>query len=137
MKVLFDTNVYVAHALSRGAATRMIERTRVARWRIAVSPHVVDELERVLRDQLAMSRRFARLAQIDAMRHGELIEPPPSRHIVPGDPADTPVLRAAVAAGVDYLVTNDAHLLALDPYEGVKIFSMAGYVDLLRERRLW
>jgi predicted nucleic acid-binding protein len=50
---------------------------------------------------------------------------------VPDDPADSPILRAALEAGVDYLVTNDKQLLTLDPYEGLRIISMTGYYQLL------
>ena len=59
-----------------------------------------------------------------------------SRHEVPGDPADSPILRAAIAAGVDYLVSNDRHLLELDPYEGVRIISMTAYFELLTNEGL-
>ena len=47
------------------------------------------------------------------------------------DPADTPVLRAALAASAGYLVTNDTHLLTLDPYEGLRILSMTDYHQVL------
>jgi len=59
-----------------------------------------------------------------------------SRHVVPDDPHDSPILVAALAAGVDYLVTNDVHLLALSPYEGLRILSMAEYYTLLVDRGL-
>jgi hypothetical protein len=36
-----------------------------------------------------------------------------------------------MVAGVDYLVTNDAHLLALNPYHGLQIISMDEYHRLL------
>jgi predicted nucleic acid-binding protein len=51
------------------------------------------------------------------------------------DPADNPILRAALACGADYLVTNDRHLLELDPYEGLSIVSMQRYVRLLNDLR--
>jgi predicted nucleic acid-binding protein len=44
MKVLFDANVYVAEALLGHAATRMIDATVRAGWRIYVSPYLLDEL---------------------------------------------------------------------------------------------
>ncbi|MFO0805377.1 MAG: hypothetical protein U0791_19910 [Gemmataceae bacterium] len=50
---------------------------------------------------------------------------------MPNDAADTPILRAALAAGAHYLVTNDRHLLDLDPYEGIRIVSMTEYRELL------
>ena len=60
-----------------------------------------------------------------------MVEPGPSRHNVPDDVKDSPVLRAVIAVGVDYLVTNDSHLLALNPYEGVRVISMIEYFELL------
>lgn len=60
-----------------------------------------------------------------------MIEPGASRHDVPQDAEDTPILRAALAAGVDFLVTNDRHLLALNPYEGLRIVSMTEFHGIL------
>ena len=50
---------------------------------------------------------------------------------MPDDPKDSPILIAALAAGADYLVTNDSHLLVLSPYEGVLIISMNAYYEFL------
>jgi predicted nucleic acid-binding protein len=56
---------------------------------------------------------------------------------VPQDPADSAVLRTALQAGAHYLVTNDRHLLALHPYEGIQIISMADYRRVLEEQGLF
>lgn len=136
MKVFFDTNVYVAEALSGGVAQRILAATAKADWRIFISPYVLDEIERVLAVQLGFSRRLAFLTRRRARRRAILVEPGSSRHQVPGDPADSPILQAAVAAGADFLVSNDAVLLALSPYEGLKIISMSAYFSLLLDRRL-
>ncbi len=133
MKVFFGTNVYVAEALLGQAAEQLIEATERAAWRIYATSYVLDELERVLTEKLEFSRRLASLSRTRVVRRAKLVEPGASRHVVPLDPADNPIVRAAVAAGVDYLVTNDAHLLALDPYEGIRIVSMNAYLQLLRE----
>lgn len=131
MKVFFDTNVYVAEALLGGAAEELLAATERASWRVHASPYLLDELERVLTERLGFSRRLALLSRRRVAQRATLIEPGASRHEVPDDFADTPILRAAVAAGVDYLVTNDRHLLDLDPYEGVRIVSMDRYFQLL------
>ena len=52
------------------------------------------------------------------------------------DPADSPILRAALEAGADYLVTNDRHLLDLDPHEGLRIISMSAYYEILQHEGL-
>ncbi len=136
MKVFFDTNVYVAEALLGRAAERMLAATRKGSWRIYISEYVGQELERVLTEALDFSRRFAVLSRKRALRRATLVKPGTSRHVVPDDPHDSPILVAALAAGVDYLVTNDVHLLALSPYEGLRILSMAEYYTLLVDHGL-
>jgi predicted nucleic acid-binding protein len=83
-----------------------------------------------------LSARVARLSRQRVAHRAVLLDPPSSRHLVPGDPADSPILQAALAAGADYLVTNDRHLLALHPYEGLRIISMTDYFELLRNEGL-
>jgi predicted nucleic acid-binding protein len=131
MKIFFDTNVYVAEALLGEIAEELLATTERAGWRIHASSYLLDELERVLTEQLGFSRRLALLSRRRIIRRASMAEPGASHHEVPLDIADTPILRAAVAAGVDYLVTNDRHLLDLDPYEGVRIVSMTQYHQLL------
>jgi len=77
------------------------------------------------------SPRFASRSRRHVLRRSQLIGIPSSRHRVPKDIKDSPILVAALTAGVDYLVTNDRHLLSLDPYEDVRIISMSDYYDFL------
>jgi uncharacterized protein len=131
MKVFFDTNVYVAEALLGEAAEEMVAATERAEWRIVASTYLLDELERVLAESLGFSRRLAVLSRQRIMRRARLVEPGASRHAVLQDMNDSPILRAALAAGAHYLVTNDRHLLAMNPYEGLQIISMTDYRQLL------
>jgi putative PIN family toxin of toxin-antitoxin system len=137
MKVVFDTNVYVAEALDGETARRIIASTCRASWRIYLSRYIVDEMSAVMTEDLGLSRRSAALAAIRAVRRARLVEPIPSRHIVPQDAMDNEVLRTALQAGADYLVTNDRHLLALNPYEGVAIITMAEYRQILEDQGLF
>jgi putative PIN family toxin of toxin-antitoxin system len=133
VKVFFDTNVYVAEALLGQVAEQLLEATERPSWRIYASLYLLDELERVLTEKLGFSRRLAYLSRRRIIHRANLMEPGASHHAVPQDSADSPILRAALAAGADYLVTNDAHLLALNPYEGLQIISMEDYYRLLRD----
>jgi uncharacterized protein len=134
MKVFFDTNVYVAESLLGQVAEQIVEATERASWRIYASLYLLDELERVLTEKLGFSRRLPYLSRRRIIHRSKLFEPGASRAAVPQDPADSPILRAALAARADFLVTNDAHLLALDPYEGLRIISMDEYYELLRNQ---
>lgn len=136
MKVFFDTNVYIAEALLGATAEELVEVTEIARWRIFVSEYVLDEVVRVLTIKLKFSRRLAWLTKQRIRRRTTVIEPGALHHSVPHDSADSPILNAAVTAGVDYLVTNDAHLLSLNPDEGLRIVSMREYAQVLIEHGL-
>ena len=105
MKVYFDTNMYVAEALLGEAAERLIEATLQGRWRVYTTGYVLEELNRVLTEKMGFSRRLAILSRCRIMRRSVLIEPGESRHVVPHDPKDSPILRAALEVGADYLVT--------------------------------
>ena len=131
MRVFFDTNVYVAEAILGGAAGRMVEATARIRWRILCSEYVLDEAQRVLVEKLQFSPRLGQLSRARIRRRAQLVVTPASKHQVLGDPADPPILAAAVSGGVDLLVTNDAHLLNLYPYQGLRTVSMADYRQLL------
>ncbi len=137
MKIFLDTNVYVAEALLGATAQRMIQATVAASWRIYVSSYVAAETQRVIGEKLGYPRRFAFLTRLRILRRAVVVEPATSRHVVPGDSADDPILAAAVAAGVHYLVTNDKDLLQMDPYEGMRIITMHDYRRLLEEEGLF
>jgi putative PIN family toxin of toxin-antitoxin system len=132
MKIFFDTNVYVAEALLGEAAEGMIQATLAARWRICASSYLLDEFARVLTRELGFSRRLGVLGQRRIVRRSTLVEGGSSVQ-VPQDPKDSPILQAALGCGADYLVTNDRHLLSLDPIQGLRIISMSAYRELLRQ----
>ena len=137
MKVVFDTNVYVAEALGGDTAGRIVASTHRASWRIYISQYILDELVAVMADDLGLPRHSAALAGIRAVRRAHLSEPIPSRHSVPQDASDSEVLRTALRASAHYLVTNDRHLLAINPYEGLQIITMAEYRRVLEDQGLF
>jgi predicted nucleic acid-binding protein len=103
MKVFFDTNVYIAEALLGEAAEALLSATVKASWRIFISDYLLDEIERVLVDDLRFSSRLAQLTRQRCSRRGNHVPERLSRHAVPDDPADNSILRAALDAGADYL----------------------------------
>ena len=136
MKVFFDTNVYVAEALLGEGAEAILEATLRASWRIYIHTHVLDEIQHVLTDDLGFTTRLARLTCDRCRRRATSAPDAASRHAVPRDPDVSPILRAALHMSVDYLVTNDTHLLNLTPYEGLRILSMSEYYRLLQDEGL-
>jgi putative PIN family toxin of toxin-antitoxin system len=132
VKVLFDSNVHISDAIYGGAASRAVTATVEARWRIFVCDTILDEVFHVLRTKFNRSKGFAH-ATVQALRDmAEIADERESRHQVPGDPSDTPILHAAIGAGVDYLVTGDSKILAINRVEGVRIINLTDYLHMLQ-----
>lgn len=109
----------------------MIQATKRAKWRVYTCDYLVREVGHVLADDLGFSNRLAALAQQKIIRRAVTVRKT-VRAEVPKDPNDNPILQAAIACGADYLVTNDHHLLSLNPFHGLHILSMNDYFGVLR-----
>lgn len=133
MKVLFDSNIHISDAIFGGAAGRAIDATVDARWKIFISESILAEMRRVICDKFNRTKAFANSVSHALRENYELADEPRTHHQVPGDPNDTPILRAALAAGVDYLVTRDAKLLALNPTESIRIITLTDYLHILQD----
>jgi putative PIN family toxin of toxin-antitoxin system len=135
MKIFFDTNVYVAEAIMGKAARQILEATRRGRWRIYASSYVATETSHVLADDFGFSKRLAALTERRILHRSTLVEGQ-TRARVPDDPKDSPILQAALLCGADYLVSNDKHLLTMDPFESLRIISMNTYRQILLQHGL-
>lgn len=114
MKVMIDTNIIISALLSpRGQAAKAFHKALRSPFEPLVCPYIIDEVQ----------RKFAKkLAEHAYKLHGfeEIL---PLFHIVPmprdevdgevpiRDVKDMPILRAAIAAGTDYLLTGDKDFL--------------------------
>lgn len=133
MKLLLDTNVLVSKAIGGRRAAAIVNSATRARWRLYTSQYILAEVHRILTAKLGAPLRLAQI-QVDAIqRHSAIVGAESSRHVVPGDRADDPVLQAAVLAGVDFLVTDDVVLQRLSPYEGIRIISTSELERVMRE----
>src|SRR4051794_24191057 len=100
MKIFFDTNVYVAEALRGRGATRMLKATQAARWRIYFSDYLLEELTRVLTEDIGLSPQLAALARTRISKRSVRATALASA-TVPDDAKDTPILQSALGCGAD------------------------------------
>jgi uncharacterized protein len=119
MRVVLDTNTLVAAAYSPVSASRRLVDACLRGDLVAVmSPALKDGYELIL-------GRAVRVRGYDEALRGfleqaTLVEPAETPRVVPDDPDDDKVVAVARAAGADTIITNDRHLLALDPLGRVR-----------------
>lgn len=129
MKVVFDTNVLIsALAFPGGRGEAALRRIIEEQDALLISPPILDELLGVL------ARKFARdgeeLARVAVFLSdlAETVRPRARLKVVADDP-DNRILECAVAGHADAIVTGDRALLALGTFRGVRLLTLAGYLD--------
>jgi putative PIN family toxin of toxin-antitoxin system len=131
MKVFLDTNVLASAAATRGLCADVL-REVFASHELFISEQVLNELGRVLKlkfgvgqdlvdDFIWLLKQDSVLAQASQLPRLEL-----------QDKEDLSILGAAIAAGVEVLITGDRELLDLDHVENLEIVSSRRFWEKLK-----
>ena len=139
VRILLDTNVVVSALIWGGTPYKLIEAAVNGDLILCTSPALLAELRVVLtREHLAsrLERQRATVEEAVALYAAlaVCVSPTTTPRVVPGDADDDQVIAAAVAAGADFLVSGDRHLLALGSHENIRIVTPAVAVRLLGGR---
>jgi putative PIN family toxin of toxin-antitoxin system len=128
-RIVLDTNVLVAAAYAPASASRrIVEACRQGELIAVASPATIREQERILRRSVRVRGYEAWVDELLAKT--ELVEPAETPRHVPDDAEDDKFLAAALAGGAGWIVTNDRHLLDLDPYWQIRIVRPGVFVRL-------
>ena len=130
-RVVLDTNVLVAAAYApKLASRRIVEACLRDELTAIVSEETVRE-HRYILDRAVRSGAY--LESLDQLlASGTLVVPEHTPRHVPQDAEDDKFLAAAVAGQASWIVTNDHHLLALDPYWDVRIVRPGEFIELVK-----
>jgi putative PIN family toxin of toxin-antitoxin system len=123
-----DVNVLVSAVISpRGIPHQLLLAWKDERYTLVTSEHIIGQLTA----KLSLARIGGRygITAADAtavatlLRNQATLVDVPADEVRPitGDPEDDAVLAAARLGRVEYLVTGDAGLRAISPYEGIAI----------------
>ncbi len=138
--VLIDTNIYISYLLApdrEGAIADTIQMI-LSSMRVIVPRELIDELVGVYERKAFLRRNIAK-DEFDAFVElltvvGEIpanLSTPPNPQS--RDPKDDYLLAYALAERVDYLITGDEDLLAVQQIEGAQIVTAA---EFLRQMEL-
>jgi putative PIN family toxin of toxin-antitoxin system len=130
VRIVFDSCVLIPLAIARSLSSRLFGRLEQAGHTIITSPSILKELrEKMLASDKV--RKWIAISDEDVHDFLELL--PSSCFVVEGkielsgevplDPDDDHILAAAVEGEATHLVTEDRHLLSLDPWRGISILT--------------
>jgi putative PIN family toxin of toxin-antitoxin system len=124
LRAVLDTNVYIsAFQYPKGRNSVLWRAARDRRYSLLVSPAIIREMARVLRDDFSwqeegietLVRRVADVAGAGVVATRTRVR------AVVADLDDDRILECAVDGKADLIVSNDRHLLNLKEYAGIPI----------------
>ena len=120
-RAVIDPGVLIAAVLSaEGAPAKLLRRWLDGVFELIVSPHLLDELETVLRRD--KFRRYLSIEEVVGYvallrRLAIVIAEPEVQPGLTADPADDYIVAVAQASNADFIVSGDAHLLEVEDPE--------------------
>jgi len=127
--VVFDTNVLVAELAFPEEPPVCVALAEGGGVEVAVSPALLEEFSAVLEyDRLPLPAERRAEAVERVVGFARVVEPAVSVDAAE-DPDDDAVLECALAVGAERVVSDDAHLRALDGFGGIEISTRAAFLD--------
>jgi putative PIN family toxin of toxin-antitoxin system len=129
MRVVFDSNVLIAALLfPEGRAAVAVENILDGSDELVLSPPILREILSVLSRKFSRDREELSRVAVVLGEMGEIVDP--SRRVaVFRDEPDNRILECAVEGKAVLIVTGDKAMLALGEYQGIRLISLAEYLD--------
>jgi putative PIN family toxin of toxin-antitoxin system len=129
VRVLLDSNVWLAILTTDGFCRRVWRAARRTSKFVA-SQDILDEIAEKLDAKFGFSSRHACLMTLFVERQTEAARVASTISIC-RDADDNRILAAALDSGCSHLVTGDSDLLVLKQFEGVRIVTPRGFLEII------
>lgn len=122
MKIVLDTNIYIAVALHGEFAEDIIELvTTNPDITVITSEEILSELQQKLEEKFNWLKEDIDLFITKMRRIAETVKSTEKVNIVKRDPEDNRILECALATNADLIVTADQDLIKLKSFKGIGI----------------
>ena len=121
MRVVFDTNIFIAAAQTGGFAENLIEMAATNVVTLVTSEEILKELSQKLKSKFNWSQDRINF-YLDRIRQvAKIVESTEVVTIVKNDPTDNKILSVAIFAKADLIVSSDQDLITLKKFKGIGI----------------
>lgn len=129
MRVVFDSNVLLAALLfPEGRAAAAVENILDGSDDLVLSPPLLREILSVLSRKFSRDREELSRVAVVLGEMGEIVDPSCRVEVFRDEP-DNRILECAVEGKAVVIVTGDKAMLALGEYQGIRLISLAEYLD--------
>jgi len=130
VRAVIDTNVLISAIFWPGKPKQLLNQVRRGKITFLTSQALLTELKEVLTradKPFKLSEEEAQRVLASICDLAEVVQPY-SMVTQCRDETDNRVLECALDGRADWIITGDMHLLELDPFEGIKITTVANFL---------
>lgn len=121
MKVVFDTNIFIAAALRGGFAEDIIELAEEGAIHVLTSEDILHELREKLLVKFHTTEQDVNFFLNKIRQIAEIVEVKEKISVITRDPDDNKILTCAVSGEADLIVSADQDLISLKVFRGIAI----------------
>ena len=133
-RVTPDSNVIISALIWGGKPLQLLELALTGEIELAVSPEILDETLRILREKFLMETEDLAKAEGFILKATRVVAPTERLDVVVSDPDDNAILECAAAAGSDTVVSGDTDLLGVGSFRGIKIMKVSAFLNAYEAR---
>ena len=132
MKAVLDTNVFVSGIFWTGSSNKVIFSWKEGKFVLVTSLEIISEVIKVLKDfKIRLPENMIK-EWIDLItRNSVIVEPKEKINIIKDDPKDDIFIETAVAGNVDFIISQDNHLLKLKEFRKIKIITPEAFNKII------
>jgi putative PIN family toxin of toxin-antitoxin system len=135
VRVTADTHILVAGlTFPESDPHTLLELARAGAIDLAFSDVILDQLADVLVRKFEWPDPDVQEARRQFGLFARRVVPTEVVHAVADDPDDNAILECTVAAGSEYIVSGDRHLLQLGAFRSIRVLKVADFLEVLRQR---
>ncbi|MFH1071860.1 MAG: putative toxin-antitoxin system toxin component, PIN family [Nanoarchaeota archaeon] len=140
MKIVLDTNVLVSGTFWTGDSFRILELIDQKEVMLVLSLSILKEYVKTINSDEIMekvSNKKLVLFKITekVIKNAQIISPRRRIGLIKDDLDDNKILECAIEGRVEYIITQDNHLLKIREFEGVKIMTPEEFLRTKRPDR--
>ena len=135
MRITIDTNILVSSTFWSGDSDKILKMAENEEIELVLSEEITSEFSKVLmydeiQNKVKNKNLEIRRSVEKIISFSTMVEPKQKLEVVE-DPDDNIILECAVEGNVDYIVSNDNHLLKLGEYGGIKIVRPGEFLEVV------
>ena len=128
MKITLDTNVILSSTFWFGDSSKIMEMVEKGGTELILSEDIIEEHKNVLnyeeiQDKIKNKNLEMQRTVEEIITLSKIVEPKSKLDIIKEDPDDNKILECAVEGKVDYIISQDKHLLDIKEYKEIKIIT--------------